>query len=113
MRSGAQKMHSKKADRLNEEELLKLKGIAERNRESWLRTGQNMEAIERLSVILASYSISDLQEVGLIDGAQELRDELRQKNGPCPERAEQEKNTPKVGLLEKCQKKTSEKLYLH
>ena len=57
-------MHSKTADRLNEEEFLKLKGMAERKRESWLRKAAehgSKEAQYYLGILL--YSVSQVQEI--------------------------------------------------
>ena len=109
LRSEAQKMHSKAADRLNEEEFLKLKGIVEENRETWLRKaaeGGSREAQYYLGVLL----YSDLQEEALdwFRKSQELGYEPARK--VLLRRAEQEKNTPKPGIFGKIfSKKASEK----
>ena len=65
IRSEAQKMHSKTAERLNEEEFLKLKGMAERKRESWLRKAAehgSKEAQYYLGILL--YSVSQEEVAG-------------------------------------------------
>ena len=109
LRSEAQKMHFKAADRLNEEEFLKLKGIVEENRETWLRKaaeGGSREAQYYLGVLL----YSDLQEEALdwFRKSQELGYEPARK--VLLRRAEQEKNTPKPGIFGKIfSKKASEK----
>ena len=57
LRSEAQKMHFKAADRLNEEEFLKLKGMVEESRVDLAQKGRRRRKQERLSIILAFYFI--------------------------------------------------------
>ncbi len=109
MRSEAQKMHSGAADCLNEEEYLKLKGIVERNREIWLRKAAehgSKEAQYYLGVLL--YSDSQEEALEWFRKSQELSYEPARK--VLLRRAEQEKNTPKLGIFGKIfSKKASEK----
>ena len=109
IRSEAQKMHSKAADRLNEEEFLKLKGMAERNRESWLRKAAehgSKEAQYYLGILL--YSVSQEEGLDWLDKSQAQGYEPAKT--VLSRRAEQEKNIPKAGFLEKMfHKKSSEK----
>lgn len=109
IRSEAQKMRSKAADRLNEEEFLKLKGMAERNRESWLRKAAehgSKEAQYDLGILL--YSVSQEEGLDWLDKSQAQGYEPAKT--VLSRRAEQEKNIPKAGFLEKMfHKKSSEK----
>ncbi|MDY2898655.1 MAG: hypothetical protein SOT54_11290, partial [Candidatus Limivivens sp.] len=109
IRSEAQKMHSKAAERLNEEEFLKLKGMAERNRESWLRKAAehgSKEAQYYLGILL--YSVSQEEGLDWLDKSQAQGYEPAKT--VLSRRAEQEKNIPKAGFLEKMfHKKSSEK----
>ena len=109
IRSEAQKMHSKAADRLNEEEFLKLKGIVERNRESWLRKAAehgSKEAQYYLGILL--YSVSQEEGLDWLDKSQAQGYEPAKT--VLSRRAEQEKNISKAGFLEKMfHKKSSEK----
>lgn len=109
IRSEAQKMHSKAADRLNEEEFLKLKGMAERNRESWLRKAAehgSKEAQYYLGILF--YSVSQEEGLDWLDKSQTQGYEPAKM--VLSRRAEQEKNIPKAGFLGKVfHKKTSEK----
>ena len=106
IRSEAQKMHSKAAERLNEEEFLKLKGMAERNRESWLR-----KAAEHGSKEAQYYLGSLLYSVSQEEGLDWLNKSQTQGYEPAKtvlsRRAE---SIPKPGLFEKIfSKKISEK----
>ena len=109
IRSEAQKMHSEAADRLNEDEFLKLKGIVERNRESWLRKAAehgSKEAQYYLGILL--YPVSQEEGLDWLDKSQAQGYEPA-KTVLC-RRAEQEKNIPKAGFFEKMfRKKSSEK----
>ncbi|SCG89910.1 bacterial surface protein 26-residue repeat [uncultured Clostridium sp.] len=109
IRSEAQKMHSEAADRLNEEEFLKLKGIVERNRESWLRKAAehgSKEAQYDLGILL--YPVSQEEGLDWLDKSQAQGYELAKT--VLSRRAEQEANLPKAGFLGKMfRKKTSEK----
>lgn len=102
-------MHSGAADCLNEEEYLKLKGIVERNREIWLRKAAehgSKEAQYYLGVLL--YSDSQEEALEWFRKSQELSYEPARK--VLLRRAEQEKNTPKLGIFGKIfSKKASEK----
>lgn len=109
IRSEVQKMHSEAADRLNEEEFLKLKGIVERNRESWLRKAAehgSKEAQYDLGILL--YSVSQEEGLDWLDKSQAQGYEPAKT--VLSRRAEQETNLPKAGFLGKMfHKKTSEK----
>lgn len=109
IRSEAQKMHSKTAERLNEEEFLKLKGMAERNRESWLRKAAehgSKEAQYDLGILL--YSISQEEGLDWLDKSQAQGYEPAKT--VLSRRAEQEANLPKAGFLGKMfHKKSLEK----
>ena len=109
IRSEAQKMHSKTAERLNEEEFLKLKGMAERNRESWLRKAAehgSKEAQYYLGILL--YSISQEEGLDWLDKSQAQGYEPAKT--VLSRRAEQEANLPKAGFLGKMfHKKSLEK----
>ncbi|MFQ9151317.1 MAG: hypothetical protein ACLR6B_07005 [Blautia sp.] len=106
-------MHSKAADRLNEEEFLKLKGMAERNRESWLRKAAehgSKEAQYYLGILL--YSVSQEEGLDWLDKSQTQGYEPAKM--VLSRRAEQEKNIPKAGFLGKVfHKKLQRKIYLH
>ena len=113
IRSEAQKMHSEAADRLNEEEFLKLKGIVERNRESWLRKAAehgSKEAQYYLGILL--YPVSQEEGLDWLDKSQARRD-MSQRKRSCLE-GEQEKISQKQDFLEKCSiKKLQRKIYFH
>lgn len=106
IRSEAQKMHSKAADRLNEEEFIKLKGMAERSRETWLRKAAehgSKEAQYYLGILL--YSVS--QEEGLDWLNKSQTQGYEPAKTVLSRRAE---SIPKPGLFEKIfSKKFSEK----
>ena len=102
-------MHSKAADCLNEEEFLKLKGMAERNRESWLRKAaeHGSKAAQYYFGILL-YAVSQEEGLDWLDKSQAQGYEPAKT--VLSRRAEQEKNLPKAGFLGKMfHKKTSEK----
>lgn len=106
IRSEAQKMHSKAADCLNEEEFIKLKGMAERSRETWLRKAAehgSKEAQYYLGILL--YSVS--QEEGLDWLNKSQTQGYEPAKTVLSRRAE---SIPKPGLFEKIfSKKFSEK----
>lgn len=106
IRSEAQKMHSKAADCLNEEEFIKLKGMAERSRETWLRKAAehgSKEAQYYLGILL--YSVS--QEEGLDWLNKSQMQGYEPAKTVLSRRAE---SIPKPGLFEKIfSKKFSEK----
>ena len=106
IRSEAQKMHSKVADCLNEEEFIKLKGMAERSRETWLRKAAehgSKEAQYYLGILL--YSVS--QEEGLDWLNKSQTQGYEPAKTVLSQRAE---SIPKPGLFEKIfSKKFSEK----
>lgn len=106
IRSEAQKMHSKAADCLNEEEFIKLKGMAERSRETWLRKAAehgSKEAQYYLGILL--YSVS--QEEGLDWLNKSQTQGYEPAKTVLSRRAE---SIPKPGLFEKIfSKKASEK----
>ena len=99
-------MHSKAADRLNEEEFIKLKGMAERSRETWLRKAAehgSKEAQYYLGILL--YSVS--QEEGLDWLNKSQTQGYEPAKTVLSRRAE---SIPKPGLFEKIfSKKFSEK----
>ena len=106
IRSEAQKMHSKAADCLNEEEFIKLKGMAERSRETWLRKAAehgSKEAQYYIGILL--YSVS--QEEGLDWLNKSQTQGYEPAKTVLSRRAE---SIPKPGLFEKIfSKKFSEK----
>lgn len=99
-------MHSKAADCLNEEEFIKLKGMAERSRETWLRKAAehgSKEAQYYLGILL--YSVS--QEEGLDWLNKSQTQGYEPAKTVLSRRAE---SIPKPGLFEKIfSKKFSEK----